>query len=126
MRALIVDDSRAMRMILRRMLAGAGFEVHEAENGRVGLDQFSQVGPIDLALVDWNMPEMNGLELVQAVRSEPDYAGTRIVMVSTESDTTHLQRALEAGADDYVMKPFTADAVQDKLALLGLDGGSAA
>jgi two-component system chemotaxis response regulator CheY len=74
----------------------------------------------DVVLVDWNMPVMNGLELVEAVRRDPAYRGVRIVMVTTESESSQVVRALEAGADEYLFKPFTPDAVVDNLAMLGL------
>lgn len=120
MRALVVDDSRAMRLILGRTLRDRGCEVLEAGDGREALDVLAQCARPDVLLVDWNMPVMNGLELVQEVRRQPAYQGVRIVMVTTESETSHVVQALEAGADEYLFKPFTPDAVADKLALLGL------
>ena len=75
---------------------------------------------MQLALVDWNMPEMSGIELVEAVRSDPAFSSLRIVMVTTETELSQVSRALEAGADEYLMKPFTRDDVVGKLELLGL------
>ena len=122
MRALVVDDSRAMRLILSRVLRERGCDVAEAADGREALDALG-AGPLpDVLLVDWNMPVMNGLELVQAVRHEAAYAGVRIVMVTTESESTHVMQAIEAGADEYLFKPFTPEAVADKLGMLGLLG----
>jgi two-component system chemotaxis response regulator CheY len=120
MRALILDDSRAMRMILRRIMHAAGFEVVEAADGQQGLDALSG-GPLpDVALVDWNMPGIDGLSFVNAVRDNPDYRPMTLMMVTTESEHDQVARALAAGAHEYIIKPFTADAVLEKLELLGL------
>ena len=120
MLALVLDDSRAMRMILRRILLGCGFDVVEAADGQEGLDVVTR-GPVpDIALVDWNMPVMNGLEFVSAVRAQPELRRMTLMMVTTESEHGQIVRALAAGAHEYVIKPFTAEAIQDKLSLLGL------
>jgi two-component system chemotaxis response regulator CheY len=120
MRAIVVDDSRAVRLILGRMLREIGFEVSEAEDGLEALDVLAGAAPFDLALVDWNMPEMDGLQLIQAVRANRRLDGMRIMMVTTETDIERIVRALEVGANEYLMKPFTPAAVVEKLALLGL------
>ena len=120
MNALVVDDSRAMRMILSRIMRELGFETYEAENGQEALELLQQVGSIDLALVDWNMPVMNGLEFILAVRSNPRYADTRILMVTSETDLGNVTEALAAGADEYAMKPFDRSMIIDKLELVGL------
>lgn len=120
MRALVVDDSKAVRMILTRMLRELGFEVFEAGHGGEAMTQLEQIGAPDLALVDWNMPEVNGLEFVCRVRADHRYQGTRLMMVTTETEISQVQKALEAGANEYLMKPFTKDAVLGKLQLLGL------
>lgn len=117
-RALVVDDSRAARMMLRRMLAELGFDVVEAANGVEALREVEGGGAPDVALVDWNMPEMNGIELVRALRSDPECDPCRILMVTSESEAGRMVEALEAGADEYAMKPFTRDVIADKLALL--------
>ena len=119
MRALVIDDSKAMRSILGRQLRQMGFDVLEAGNGREGLDQLRQQGKPEVALVDWNMPEMDGLAFVRAVRADPAYVDLRLMMVTTENDLARVSAALEAGANEYVMKPFTADVLADKLGLLG-------
>src|SRR5919202_3821470 len=120
MRALVLDDSRAMRMILGRILREVGFEVTEAADGREGLDMLSK-GPVpELALIDWNMPEMDGLGFVKEVRQHDRYAGMTLMMVTTESEQGQIVRALAAGAHEYVIKPFTSEAIVDKLSLLGL------
>ncbi|MBX3376606.1 MAG: response regulator [Phycisphaeraceae bacterium] len=118
MRAIVIDDSRAMRMILRNVLSELGHESVEATNGQEGLDAVKQHGPFELALVDWNMPVMNGYDFVKAVRSDPANDSMKIMMVTTEIETSQVTKALEAGANEYVMKPFTKDALRDKLELL--------
>lgn len=120
MRALVIDDSRTMRTILRRALTGLGFEVTEAGDGVEALARLAEVGAVDVALVDWNMPNMNGYELVKAVRANAAYADVKLVMVTTESDLQHIQSALAAGANEYVMKPFTPDMLLDKLSMIGV------
>lgn len=120
MKALVVDDSRAMRMILKRVLAANGFEVFEAGDGKQALEQLAVTGVVDLALVDWNMPVMTGYELICEVRARHELDSMAIMMVTTETETSQVQRALDAGANEYVMKPFTEDALREKLLLLGL------
>jgi two-component system chemotaxis response regulator CheY len=123
MKALIVDDSRVMRMVLARIVAKMGYDVIEAGDGQAALDQLEQCQPGELpavALVDWNMPVMNGLEFVVAVRARTEYRDIALMMVTTESEHGQIVRALAAGAHEYLIKPFTADALEDKFALLGL------
>jgi len=121
-RVLVIDDSKAMRSILGRMLRGIGFEVVEASDGRDALEKLKVAGKVDLALVDWNMPEMNGYEFVQAVRSEHTYDGTLLMMVTTETEMEQVTKALGAGANEYVMKPFTQEVIMEKLQMLGVAG----
>jgi two-component system chemotaxis response regulator CheY len=124
MKALIVDDSRAMRAILARALLAAGFiEVAHARHGQDGLAYLTSHPDTSLALVDWNMPEMTGIEMVAAVRRDAALADVRLMMVTSATDVAHMQRALDAGADEYVMKPFTREAIADKLRLLGFARG---
>ena len=122
MRALIIDDSKAMRSILSRMLQGLGFEVLEASNGREGLQRLQSSGNVDLALVDWNMPEMNGLDFIRSVRAEQSYDGVLLMMVTTETEMEQVVRALAAGANEYVMKPFTREIILEKLQIFGMAG----
>jgi len=125
MKALIIDDSRAMRMLLRRIVTNNGFEVVEAGNGQEALDALT-VGPLpDVALIDWNMPVMDGLTFVNSVRARPEYRGITLMMVTTESERTQIVRALAAGAHEYLIKPFTEDALLSKFELLGLRAYSA-
>ena len=120
MKALVVDDSRAMRVILSQALKEAGFtEVAQAQHGKEGLDYLVAHPETNLALVDWNMPEMTGIQMVEEVRKHDGLAAVKMMMVTTETEMAHMQRALDAGANEYVMKPFTKDVIADKLRLLG-------
>ncbi|HST99562.1 MAG TPA: response regulator [Geodermatophilus sp.] len=116
----MIDDSRAMRRIVSSILVGLGYEVRDAGHGREGLDVLDEGWIPELVCVDWNMPVMDGLQFVSAVRSNPAWRSMTIMMVTSESEHTQIVRALAAGAHEYVIKPFTADAIRDKLALLGL------
>ena len=118
MRALVVDDSSTMRSILRLTLRGAGYQVLEAGNGIEALDRLRENGPFDVALVDWNMPLMNGYDFLTIVREDHVYDAMNIVMVTTETELVQVQAALQHGANEYIMKPFTRDAVIEKLELL--------
>lgn len=124
MRALVIDDSRAMRRIVGSILKDFGYEVREAGDGRQALDALQEgkaEGWVpDLCCIDWNMPVMDGLQFVMAVRANPDFRQVTLMMVTTESETGQIVKALAAGAHEYLIKPFTADALRDKLALLGL------
>ena len=121
MRALVVDDSRVMRALLVRILTELGFEVNVARDGREGLERLKALGTVDLAVVDWRMPGMTGIEFVMAVRGDRAYDAVPVVMVSSETDPSQLARALAAGANEYVMKPFTKDVIRGKLEMLGLE-----
>lgn len=119
MRALIVDDSRYVRSYLRGLLEKRGVACTEAADGEAGLALLRNNSCFDLALVDWHMPVMDGLEMVRRLRAE-GCTQTRVVMVTTEADNDSILRALDAGADEYLMKPFDNDALGEKLVLLGL------
>ncbi|HEX2902120.1 MAG TPA: response regulator [Jatrophihabitans sp.] len=124
MRSLVVDDSRAMRMILRRILSQVGFTVTEAGDGLEALAalaelQQQQQTP-EVALIDWNMPNLNGLELIKEIRRRPELSRMTLMMVTTEGEQAQIVRALAAGAHEYVIKPFTPDAILEKLELLGV------
>jgi two-component system chemotaxis response regulator CheY len=119
--ALVVDDSRAVRMILARILTELGYEVKEAANGREALEVIAtEKTAVKLVLADWNMPEINGLELLKRLRQNPELAALTVVMVTTETEIDQMVTALEAGANEYVMKPFTKDILREKLELLGI------
>jgi len=107
-----------MRSILSKILARLGFEVVQAADGVEGLATLSTGAPFDVVLSDWNMPEMNGLEFVKALRADPKFARVVVVMVTTETHIEQMMTALEAGANEYIMKPFTAEMVEDKLRML--------
>jgi two-component system chemotaxis response regulator CheY len=118
MRALIVDDSRFVRDFLRGLLEERGIECAEAADGCAALDQLHGNDIFDLALVDWNMPRMNGLDMLKQMRAE-GYTGVKVMMVTTEAENDFILRALDAGADEYLMKPFDDEALGEKLAILG-------
>ena len=120
MRALVVDDSRAIRSIIGKTVKELGFELFEAGHGREALARLAEVGKVDLILVDWNMPEMDGFDFLVAARQNPAWKDTVIMMVTTETEMSQMQRALDAGANEYVMKPFTKDVLREKLQLVGL------
>jgi two-component system chemotaxis response regulator CheY len=120
MHALVVDDSRSMRSILGRILRSLGVEVDEASDGVDALARVDAGMVPDLALVDWHMPEMNGVELVARLRERPALGEMAIMMVTTEGEPEQIGVALDAGANEYLIKPFTADAVVQKLSLLGI------
>ena len=118
-KALVIDDSRSMRMIVGRTLRELGFEVAEAGNGEEGLACLRKDPEVHLILCDWNMPVMDGLAFIQHLRSDARYTSSLVVMVTTETEITQMMRALEAGANEYVMKPFTRETIEEKLRLLG-------
>lgn len=120
MRALVVDDSRPIRRIESEILRELGFETIDACNGKEALERLQTTPLPDVVLVDWNMPEMDGLEFIKAVRKDARFSGLVVLMVTTETETDQMLRALSAGADEYLMKPFQKDALVDKLRLVGV------
>ncbi len=102
------------------MMAEIGFEIVEAGNGVEAMQRLRETGPVDVMLVDWNMPEMNGFDFLCCVRGNPDYRNVPLMMVTQETEMLQMSKALEAGANEYVMKPFTKEVIADKLALLGV------
>jgi len=126
MRALIVDDSSFIREYLRQNLQRMGMVCEEAGNGQEALDAFGHDAGFgdagfDLMLLDVNMPVMNGLECVRILRERKLGPETRVMMVTTEADSSYIGQALEYGADEFLMKPFTAEALREKLAILGFE-----
>jgi two-component system, chemotaxis family, chemotaxis protein CheY len=120
-KALVVDDSKTIRIILGRILKELGYEVCEAANGKEALKVMeSEKATVNLVLADWNMPEMNGLELLKLLRQDPELTSLKVIMVTTETEVDHIVSALEAGANEYVMKPFTKDILREKLELVGI------
>jgi len=120
MRVLVVDDSRAIRRIIGEIMKQLGFAVSEAGNGIEALQRLEELGAPDLVLVDWNMPEMNGLDFIKAVRANPTYTDLPLMMVTTETEMERMALAFMAGVNEYVMKPFDKATIRDKLQLLGI------
>jgi two-component system chemotaxis response regulator CheY len=121
MNALIIDDSLAMRRILGKIVKRLGFDVLEAEDGAKGLEMFQEnYAQIEVTLVDWNMPGMDGLSFIEAVRADDRFTTDKLVMVTTETEPGRMTRALMAGVDEFVMKPFTTEILVDKLKLIGV------
>jgi two-component system chemotaxis response regulator CheY len=121
MLALVIDDSRAVRLIIGKILRDAGIDVIEASNGREALARMIEYPEVELILVDWNMPEMDGLDYVRAVRSQREYDPVRIMMVTSETEQEQVVRAIDAGANEYLMKPFTKEVLIAKLSLLDIE-----
>jgi two-component system chemotaxis response regulator CheY len=122
-RALVVDDSNAMRSIMARILRSVGFEVVEASDGQEALDHLQQGTPPQVALVDWNMPRMDGVEFLRSMRGNSAWDDVPVMMVTAETESSLVVTALEAGANDYLMKPFTREMLIEKLDLLGIEHG---
>jgi two-component system chemotaxis response regulator CheY len=120
MHALVVDDSRVMRRLLSDMLRQIGFEVSEAVNGHEAIEFLERENEPDVVLVDWNMPVMTGIDFVKIVREDDRYQNLRMMMVTSETEAKQMQTALDAGANEYVTKPFVKEAIAEKLRLMGL------
>lgn len=120
MRALVVDDSRATRRIISDIMRRLGYEVTEAGNGREALERLNESGAPDVVLVDWNMPVMDGLEFIKAVRAVDAFANLPLMMVTTETEMQRMALAFVAGVNEYVMKPFDEFTIQEKLRLIGV------
>lgn len=114
--ALVVDDSAAMRRIQQKALESAGWQVEVAGNGSEALARLQGLAHCDLLLTDWHMPEMDGLQLVRAVRQDERFKALRVVMVTSDGVLNSVEQALAAGADDFVMKPFSAEALSERIA----------
>jgi len=119
-RALIVDDSSFVREYLRALLQRMGVSCEEAVNGSEALTVLAAAEAFDLMLLDVNMPEMNGLECVKALRKAKLGERMKVMMVTTEADNSFITTALDNGADEFLMKPFTPESLREKMALLGL------
>ena len=120
MRALVVEDSSTIRMILCQYLRKMSMEVVEAANGREGLERLREMATPDLVLVDWNMPVMDGVDFIRAVRRIRTYDALPLIMITTNSEVENLATALDAGANDYIQKPCTLDMLREKLDRLGI------
>jgi two-component system, chemotaxis family, chemotaxis protein CheY len=118
-RCLIIDDSSVIRKVARRIIEGFGFAITEAADGRQALDACVTEMP-DAILLDWNMPVMDGYEFLRALRAMPGGDKPKVVFCTTENDLAHIARAMHAGADEYIMKPFDKEIVEAKLQEVGL------
>ena len=116
---LVVDDSAVIRKIARRILEGLRFRTSEANDGREALDACTASMP-DAILLDWNMPVMDGFDFLRALRKMPGGAKPKVVFCTTENDVSQIARAMHAGADEYIMKPFDRQIVRSKLEEIGL------
>ncbi|MBI4660870.1 MAG: response regulator [Verrucomicrobia bacterium] len=120
MRALIIDDSRANRMVLQRILKELAFETTEAENALDAIWTLNKGEDIALITVDYNMPKMTGTQFVRLVREKPELGEVRIIMITSENSPQRREEALQAGANEFLVKPFTKEMIEEKLAALGL------
>lgn len=116
---LVVDDSKVIRMVARKIMQELGFQVVEAEDGQKALDACNQNLP-EAVLLDWNMPVMDGLEFLKALRKLPGGDSPKVIFCTTENDLEHIQEAISEGADEYIMKPFDKDIIQNKFTQVGL------
>ena len=116
---LVVDDSKVIRKVARHILETLNFTVEEAEDGRDALNRCEASMP-DVILLDWNMPVMSGMEFLRALRQSGGDGQPKVVFCTTENDIAHIRAAIEAGADEYVMKPFDRDTLHSKLQIVGV------
>lgn len=121
-RALILEDSRTMRALLARMLRELGFEAVPAGHVEEALDRLRGGSDVELALVDWNLPGLSGMDFLRRLRADPAHRAIRVLVVSTEVGQHRVEEALREGAQEYLMKPFTRDMLAEKLALMGVGG----
>ncbi len=118
MRVLLVDDSNTMRRIQKTQLTNIGItDVVEAGNGEEALKMLAESMPVDLMLLDWNMPVMDGITALGHIRANPAYAAVKVIMCTSESEKTRVVEALKAGANNYIVKPFTPEALKEKIGL---------
>ncbi len=116
---LIVDDSKVIRMVAKKILQELDFETSEAEDGQIALDSCKERMP-DAVLLDWNMPVKNGIDYLRELRTLPGGDKPVVVFCTTENDVNHIQEAMEAGANEYIMKPFDSEIIQAKFSQVGL------
>jgi len=123
MKILVVDDSRSVRNIMGGMLRKMGHDIVEAEHGKEALVKLKAHPDIGLLMLDWNMPEMNGIELLEVLKkNRGDGPRPTIVMCTTENEMSKIVQAMTKGANEYIMKPFTKEILEEKLGLLGIHG----
>lgn len=120
-KALIIDDSSTVRSIIQKMLTSMGFECLQASDGKLAYEALENASGVEVAFVDWNMPVMTGIQFVQLVREKAKYSTMKLVMVTTETGMPQIASAIEAGADEYIMKPFTKEILLEKLRLVGVE-----
>ncbi len=120
MRALVVDDSRSMRRIVCNIMRDLGYDVMEAGDGLEALQQLDGQGVPDVVLTDWNMPNMDGLELVRSVRANANYRDVPMLMITSETEMGKMVVAFAAGVNEYLMKPFDRSMIEEKLKFLGI------
>lgn len=116
---LVVDDSKVVRMVARKILEGLNFEIEEAENGRLAMDACRKRMP-DAILLDWNMPVMSGIDFLKELRNAEGGQTPVVVFCTTENDIAHIQEAIGAGANEYIMKPFDSEIIESKFTQVGL------
>ena len=116
---LVVDDSKVVRMVARKILEELDFNVSEAADGRQALEACQASMP-EVILLDWNMPVMDGMEFLRALRAGHGGDAPKVVFCTTENDLAHIQEAINAGANEYIMKPFDSDIIQSKLSQIGI------
>lgn len=116
---LVVDDSRVVRKVARRIVEELGFECTEAEDGQKALEACSPAMPTAI-LLDWNMPVMSGIEFLEKLRQSPGGDAPKVVFCTTENDMEHIQKAIQTGADEYIMKPFDSEIIESKFKQIGL------
>lgn len=119
-RALVIDDEADVRNILALMLGRLGYQTRQAENGAQGLSALEADGAVDVVFVDWRMPSMDGLTFLKNLRAKPGLQSTRVMMVTGVNELDEISEALDAGADEYLMKPITQQALREKLTIMGL------
>ncbi|MEM9159554.1 MAG: response regulator [Verrucomicrobiota bacterium] len=119
MKSLIVDDSKAMRRLLTAYIQANDIEVVEACDGQDALEKLQEETDFNFALVDWDMPRMNGLEFVKAVRSNSAFDNMTVMMVTSHNSMDDISQAIEEGSNDFLMKPFTEEMINEKLRMLG-------
>lgn len=116
---LVVDDSRVVRKVARRIVEDLGFVCEEAEDGQKAYDYCEKQMP-DAILLDWNMPVMSGIEFLEKLRQMKNGTGPKVIFCTTENDLAHIQRAMTAGANEYIMKPFDSEIIESKFSQIGL------
>lgn len=118
---LVVDDSRVVRKVARRIVEDLGFECEEAEDGQKAYEACERAMP-EVILLDWNMPVMSGIDFLEKLRQMDDGSSPKVVFCTTENDISHIQRAMQAGANEYIMKPFDSEIIESKFTQIGLLG----